>query len=142
MAYVADVDYWYEDPDIDYYAHGTAMGYGRVLDHLRRAVDADWLVDQTGGGCLAIVGQLEGVRVMVTDRVDTLSYYPQRLVARVVGEPRGWAVGVYSRRDDYCVAMGWAQSADDDANLSGLLTSALEDYQRHVAADDNHCDCP
>lgn len=79
---MADVDYWHDDPDIDYYAHGTAMGYGRVLSHLHDAEpDADWLVDQTGGGCLAIVGQLEGVRVMVTDRIDTLSYYPWDIIA-------------------------------------------------------------
>lgn len=145
VAHVADVDYWHgaaDESDIDCYAPGTNMGYGLVLNHLYRALDADWLVEQTGGGCLAIVARLEGIQVMITDQQSVLSYYPARRDSARAGEPLGWAIGVYSARDDYCVAMGWAQSADDDANLSELLTTALDDYRRHVGASDNHCDCP
>lgn len=130
----ATMDYWHtpeDEADIDFSMRGTSMGYGKVLSRLNEGVEADWHVTTTGGGCLAIVAQLEGLQVTVTDFYDTLSTYPERAERRDRGEHTGWAIGIYSQVDDYCECRGWADAKFDHADVAALLEHALADYRRH-----------
>lgn len=87
--------------------------YGPMVDELRRAFGVEFQLWDTGGGCSALVGELEGdVTVYLTDAPGssdgiecTISDRSRR---NCYGESNvGFAVGVY--RDEGCTQIAYAE---------------------------------
>lgn len=130
------------DPDIDYDSPHGARGYGQTLAALSKLLDADWHVTDSGGGCQLIVSgaALEGgYRIQVSDRDGPLSSYLHRVRCCQAGDTVGWAVGIYTAATNYADLHGWADTADNHADIAALTAAALRDYRRHRGAT---CHCP
>lgn len=105
-------------------------GYNPLCNFLQAEFSAEFLIEQTGGGCHAIIARLEsGYRVWLTMAVDILETYRERVAYDVQGLPAGWAAGVYGPVNDYCDPVGWAADdrmwVDDHEGVARLVREAL-----------------
>lgn len=119
------------------YIDQYAASYGEIINDLSNTFGAEFRIEHTGGGCMAIEAVFEGCDLLITDADDVLSTMEERREALEAGTPLGYAVGVYQvkRYEDggtSCVErgdlVGWDSSRDANtsAELCALVRSALD----------------
>lgn len=106
------------------------IGYEPLCKFLQAEFGAEFTIEQTGGGCHAILAKLEsGYHVWLTMAVDVLETYRDRVAYDVEGVPAGWAAGIYSPVNDYCEPIAWAaddrMSVDDHKGVARIVRDAL-----------------
>lgn len=105
-------------------------GYNPLCEHLENEFGVEFVIEQTGGGCHAIIAEFAtGYKVWLTMAEDVLETYQERVIADAEGFRAGWAAGVYGPVNDFCEAIGWAADArmrvDDHVGVTQLVRRAI-----------------
>lgn len=105
-------------------------GYDPIRQAVQEAIGAPLSLWTTGGGCMALIAELEGgAEIVVTDSEDTLSSWDARAAAKVQGTTYGYAVGVYAGEDGHCgeaVVYVSGPRAETPEGVVALVRHALE----------------
>lgn len=112
-------------------------GYNPLCTHLDDTFGVEFLLEDTGGGCHAIIGRLDnGYQVWLTMAICVISTHAEHAELEAAREPAGWAAGIYGPENDFSEAVGWAEddrmSINDHTGVARLIRDALA----HVPATD------